>query len=97
MNIKNKTFTFFSDPGHGWLRVSQAACNAIGLSAFDFTRYSYQDKTGVQFFLEEDCDAGRFIEKFKAIYGQNPKIDEHYCERTRIRNMRRLPGGLFPS
>lgn len=89
-----KSFTFYCDPGHGWLKVSQADCNAIGLSAYDFTRYSYQEtqKTGVQFYLEEDGDAGVFLEKYKTVNGALPGIKESYSEKTRIRNMAHLWG-----
>ena len=91
-----KSFTFYCDPGHGWLKVSKSDCNFLGLSAIDFSRYSYQEnqKSGLQFYLEEDCDARIFLDKFKAVYGHGASIREKYTEKTRIRDMAHIPGNL---
>ena len=94
MNIKDKTFTFHTDAGHGWLKVSQADCNCIGLSHGDFSQYSYQAnlKPGLFFYLEEDRDAAIFLEKFNAVYGKMPKMRERYAQySSKIRSMARLP------
>jgi len=54
------TLTFHSDPGHGWLQVPVSVYKNSGVSA---SRFSYRDKTSV--YLEEDCDAGKFIQAMK--------------------------------
>lgn len=53
-----KNFRFFSDPGHGWLRVPEKEINRLGI-ADDISPYSYQ-KNGMVF-LEEDCDMSVFL------------------------------------
>ena len=73
--MKN-TFTFHSDAGHGWLKVSSADLADVGVSPKDFTPYSYCD--GTRYFLEEDCDAPKFISLFNAKYGVKPVINEEY-------------------
>jgi len=51
-----------TDPGHGWLAVKLADLKMLGI-ANDISPYSYvKGKTA---YLEEDCDAVRFIEAAK--------------------------------
>jgi hypothetical protein len=67
-------FIFHYDGGHGWLEVPAQAFRDLGLMALDFSRYSYRH--GNTFYLEEDCDATKFITMFFRRYGQNPAIKE---------------------
>ena len=48
------TFTFFEDPGHGWLRAPLALVRELGISN-RISAYSYRDEAYA--YLEEDCDA----------------------------------------
>lgn len=59
----NPTFTFWTDPGHGWLEVRVAEAAIVGLKPSDFSECSY--RTGQRLFLEEDCDAPLFINAWK--------------------------------
>ena len=52
---------FHSDPAHGWLQVPKRTYLAVGYAA---SAFSYQDEKFV--YLEEDCDAPRFIKKAEA-------------------------------
>lgn len=52
-------FDFHYDAGHGWLKVHVYDARDVGLDVEDFTAYSY--KQGDHLYLEEDCDAGRFL------------------------------------
>lgn len=52
-------FVFHSDPSHGWLEVSLSDLAAVGLGPSDFSRYSYVGDN--RLFLEEDCDAPKFL------------------------------------
>lgn len=61
-------FNFYSDPGHGWLEVTPKQIKDVGLNVSDFSVYSY--KKGKRLFLEEDCDASKFILAFKAKFGE---------------------------
>ena len=79
----NDTYIFFNDPGHAWLQVPKAECKRLGVKPTD---YSYQDRDN--YYLEEDCDAGLWIEAKKAA-GESFSIRDVYQENTPIRRMRR--------
>lgn len=53
------TFNFHTDPSHGWLEVSVSGVESVGLKSTDFSDYSY--RSGNTLYLEEDCDATKFI------------------------------------
>jgi hypothetical protein len=77
MKIKR---TFHTDPGHGWLEVHYSE-----LAGFEteITRWSYQK--GDKVFLEEDCDATKFVEEMKN-RGIEIEFVEKYQHRSPIRN-----------
>lgn len=84
-----KPFTFFSDNAHGWLRVSVADCRDVELSVESFSRYSYCDDGYL--YLEEDCDAAKFIGAFVVKYDAMPVIyDSHTHGQSSIRSKARL-------
>lgn len=84
-----KTFTFHIDPGHGWLRVQLTDCHTLGLALKDFSRFSYCGYEGA-IYLEEDCDAPKFIKAFETKYGAKPVIREsHSKSDSFIRRLRR--------
>ena len=80
--MKNRKLTFYVDPGHGWLEVDRSDLDALGISD-KVSRYSYSK--GEKAYLEEDCDAGLFIETAKS-NGWTINIQEMYQENTPIRN-----------
>jgi hypothetical protein len=53
-----RKYTFFADPGHGWLRVKRSELAELGLLN-SITPYSYEN--GKYVYLEEDCDASLFL------------------------------------
>jgi hypothetical protein len=57
------TYTFHTDPGHGWLEVPMTDIDRLGLAS-KISRYSY--RKGETAYLEEDCDASLFVEAIKA-------------------------------
>lgn len=59
----NKKYTFINDPGHGWLSVPLADLVELGIQD-DITQYSYMSPTRA--YLEEDLDAGTFLDAAKA-------------------------------
>ena len=84
------TFTFFSDSGHAWLRVRPQDCRNVGLNIGSFSRYSYYDATYL--YLEEDCDAAKFVNAYRERFHCSPIIhDEYIPGRLPIRNKARLP------
>ena len=51
-------YDFISDPGHGWLKVPRSEVNSLGIGP-KVSSCSYEQ--GDYVYLEEDCDAGRYI------------------------------------
>lgn len=82
--MKGKKYTFFSDPGHGWLSVSMKEIEALGIKN-KITHYSYISPSKTRVYLEEDGDLLTFLyAKFENIsdwhdwYKENVK--ESYCD-----------------
>lgn len=71
-----------SDPGHAWLAVKLSEIEMLGIKT-DISSYSYvRGKTA---YLEEDCDAGKFIQAMRA-KGIEVEVKEGACrERSPIR------------
>lgn len=67
----NAVFTKHNDPGHGWLEVDEIELKHLGIDSAAFSGYSY--RKGHRLFLEEDCDAGKFFELWKAKFGEYPR------------------------
>lgn len=81
------TFTYHTDPGHGWVEVEMAEVRRLGI-ADQISPYSY--RKGQTAYLEEDCDAGRLIEAKKA-RGETYTIKEkHTNHDSFIRNLSRF-------
>lgn len=74
--INNRSFNYYSDPGHGWIAVKIKVLSELGLSPSDFTGYSYL--RGKTIYLEEDDDASKFIETWVKKFGDRPNIVRKY-------------------
>lgn len=74
--MKIRKLTFHCDPSHGWLEVTQADLEALGISGL-ISAYSYTQ--GDTAYLEEDCDADLFLEGAKAA-GWTIQIVEKYID-----------------
>mgnify|MGYP003143014551 CR=1 FL=1 len=77
------TFTFYTDPGHGWLQVPRRMLTELGIDG-DVTSFSYEG--GDYVYLEEDCDAGTFVRAYQDKHGKRPEFVEIHKEVTPIRN-----------
>jgi hypothetical protein len=76
------TFTFYQDPGHGWLKVPIELLERLGI-AEDISTYSYRYQDYA--YLEEDCDFTRFRVAMGK-YGYNFRIRESVANKSsRIR------------
>lgn len=53
-------YTFYEDPGHGWLEVPKAHIKALGIAG-DISSCSYESDDGKMVYLEEDCDMSIFL------------------------------------
>ena len=74
--------TYYTDPGHGWLRVPYSKLEAVGVQD-RISIYSY--RRGDYVYLEEDLDAGNFLEAWKNNGGQGEVVTSHTDRSSRIR------------
>ena len=81
------TFTYHTDPGHGWVEVPLPVLQELGITG-DISSFSYTD--GRNAYLEEDCDAHRFVIAFEKANGNRPTFVEQYKDNTPIRNLPRF-------
>lgn len=80
-------FTFFSDPGHGWLKVPRSLLVDLGISD-KISSYSYQKNTWV--YLEEDGDCLAFFQAFQQKFGHKPECVEKWTNNySGVRNFPR--------
>ena len=85
--MNNLRFTFYSYPGHGWLAVPAWVLRLSGVSGL-ISEYSYVKGTTI--YLEEDCDAPRFIKALNDV-GIHPLIVYKNSNNTsRIRSYNRF-------
>ena len=75
--MKNKTYTFYEDPGHGWLAVPLGNLVELGV-ADKITGYSYL--IGDMAYLEEDWDMSVFLLAFREKFGKFPDFKQKYQE-----------------
>ena len=78
----NKTYTLYSDPGHGWLKVQRKELEELNIIN-NVSEYSYIN--GEFVYLEEDCDLNLFIKAYENKYNVKPIIKECSQENTGIR------------
>ena len=75
--MKDMSFTFHEDAGHGWLEVEESTARNVGLLPTDFSECSY--RKGNVLFLEEDCDGPKFAQAWKS-------AGKHFAVRTEYHN-----------
>ena len=56
---KQLNLTFIDNESHGYLKVSKETFFQFDLNGSEFSQYSYYYNNN--FYLEEDCDANKFI------------------------------------
>ena len=78
---------FFSDPSHGWGRVTRSMLTELGI-ADKISEFSYQDRDYV--YLEEDCDLPRVISALHSA-GLDEEIVYTDDRTGESRGIRRLP------
>lgn len=80
--MRNTTYNFISDPGHGWLEVPIEHLKQLDI-ADKISNFSY--RKGDMAYLEEDQDASEFIKAYEEYIKMKPKYVEVYQENTPIR------------
>jgi hypothetical protein len=82
-----KTYDFYEDSGHGWLKVPVDELQKMNLTD-KISNYSY--RKGCFAYLEEDCDAELFVRAMEGI-GVKVKFREHFTNgESTIRNYDRF-------
>jgi len=83
-------FIFHSDDGHGWLAVTTDQLDDVGVPLSSISPYSY--RKGNTLYLEEDCDAGVFIDAWTAKYQTQFILDAERIHNGQcwIRNLPRV-------
>ena len=87
-------YTFYEDPGHGWLRVELKELVILGIDS-KISSCSYSDNIHYAY-LEEDCDLSVWAtakgfpypekrEEWKSFWSEN--VHTEYQENTFIRNL----------
>ena len=76
--MKTLSFNYYSDPGHGWIKVSKKLITELNI-ADKITPYSYE--RGDQVYLEEDCDASRLIQTLE-LQGIKPVFKQFNSNRS---------------
>lgn len=90
LNLK-KTYTYHTDPGHGWMAVKRDELIILGIDHLIST-YSYQSPSGQTIYLEEDCDADLFLKTYQEKFGPEVRIrgrikETHVNSNHRIRDL----------
>lgn len=75
-------YTFFTDAGHGWLKVPVSELIELGIEN-DISHYSYM--FGDWAYLEEDCDMARFIDA-QYMRGLDVRWNSKVSQRSMVRN-----------
>jgi len=60
-HTKEITLPFLDTQNHGYLKISKYDLQGLGISAKEFSKYSYYERETGCFYLEEDCDMQKFI------------------------------------
>jgi len=72
--MQTRALTFHADPAHGWLEVDRADLETLGIVE-KISRYSYHK--GNRVFLEEDCDAPKYLQAAAANNWQIKTTEKH--------------------
>lgn len=87
--MKQLNLTFYSDSGHGWLKVRRDLIKEIGLLE-TITNYSYQSPNGNSVYLEEDQDATTVMNKLISMGYVVKTIEVDHGDRSFVRNLQRF-------
>ena len=67
-------YEFHEDGGHGWLKVTRADLDALGIAGF-ISVFSYITPSEQVVYLEEDCDASHFFRAYKKAFKGFPGVN----------------------
>jgi len=82
-----RTFKTFTDPGHAWVAVPMDYVRMLGIDQ-KITPYSFISDSGKTAYLEEDIDAGIFIDAWEKKYNCKPMLRGRWTNNhSKIRNL----------
>jgi hypothetical protein len=81
--MKNITLNYFTDPGHGWVKIKVDVLKQLGISD-KISTFSYRN--GDDAFLEEDCDCAVLIKELKDQGIEFKFVEKHTNKSSKIRN-----------
>jgi hypothetical protein len=91
--MNNLQLDFYYDIGHGWLKVTTAQLNELGIynqvSNYSYINVAYSnDDESYDVYLEEDCDAPLFLNALKdhGIEFTLNNIDEGHSSFIRLKH-----------
>ena len=77
-----RKYDFYTDPGHGWMKVKREELKELGVE--NVTGYSYE--RGEFVYLEEDRDASIFIDALERKSGENFEENKHLKQHISDKN-----------
>jgi len=80
--MRKRTYEFIADPGHGWLKVSLKEFEKAIKDCDDDFGCSYISSNFKNVFLEEDCDASKFL-KLSGHLKDDGKLKDHISMKIR--------------
>lgn len=92
--IRTIKLTWYTDPGHSWLRVSYRDIQFLGLNKpGTISHFSYQSPKGTYWYLEEDNDARVLLDAIQSRTDCLPQfsIDRHASHQSVVRHYRSIP------
>ena len=81
--MKKITLNFFTDPGHGWVKIKLDILKQLGISD-KISTYSY--RKGDYAYLEEDCDCSLLIKELKSRGIEFKFVEKHTNRSSKIRS-----------
>lgn len=84
--MKNKKYNFYSDPGHGWVKVSIKEIVKLNIQD-KISSYSYV--RGDSVYLEEDCDLSVFVKALEKVNIFPYWVEHHTDKSSKIRSYNR--------
>ncbi len=89
-----KSITIYTDPSHGWAKVSLLELNNLDIMD-KISTYSYMrsNKGKTYAYLEEDCDLGLYLKTLDAKGIKFKFIEKHTNKSSKIRSYNRYTLG----
>lgn len=78
-NPPSRTYTYFQDPGHGWIAVKVAELQQLQIEKKISTSSYLKGRTA---YLEEDSDAATWYQAYVAQWGEEPKFKEKHTNKN---------------